>query len=389
MNAERIDRVLSAAVAAGAAPGAVAVVADRDGPVYTGSVGVADPATGRTMEPDALFRIASMTKMVNAVAVLQLCERGALELDSPVADLIPDFDRIQVLDGWDGDRPRLRRPAVRATVRHLLTHTSGLTYDVLHPELYRYIVTTGRPMPSSGLRRSLDTPMVTDPGSEWNYGMSTDWTGQVVEAASGQPLDDYYRDHIFAPLGLRDITFRPDQEQRRRLVPVAERTPDGFTRTAFEFPAEPEFLSAGHGLYATAGDYLAIQRALLAGGHLGATLLSPESVAAMFRPQLGAIAVRDMRSQVAAFSADMHLPPGASWGLDVLVTTAATPGLRSTGSVGWWGTFNTFYWIDPAAGLCAALYLQTLPFCDPAALALAENFERAVYAGAADGRVAA
>ncbi len=382
MSYERVASILQAGLDAGAGPGAVAVVADRDGIRQTAVAGLRDVAGAVPMTPDTIFRIASQTKAVNAIAVLQLVEQGALELSTPVGDILEDFDRVQVIDGWDGDRPRLRPARSRPTVRQLMTHTSGLTYDALHAQARRYLLATGVPMPSSGLLACFQSPFVVEPGTEWNYGMSADWTGRVVQEVSGLPLPEYYRRRIFEPLGLRDIGFELSTEQRSRLAPVHTRAADGtFADAHFEWVPDPEFYSAGHGLYATATDFMAVQLLLLRRGELGGVrLLQPESVDVMLTDHMRGIPLKVMHSTIPEFSEDLDPGPGTTWGLDILVTAVGRPGLRAAGSAGWAGTFNTFYWIDPRRDVAAGLYLQTLPFFDPPALRLSEDFERAVYA---------
>ncbi|MDR3069724.1 MAG: beta-lactamase family protein [Propionibacteriaceae bacterium] len=377
-----VEEVLAAGLEQGAAPGLVAVVGDESGIIHQTSMGVREIPSGSPMTPDTIFRVASQTKAVNAIAVLQLVERGLLNLSTPVGDILPDFDLIQVIAGWDGEVPRLRAPKTRARVHHLMTHTSGLTYDVLHPLARRYLLATGTPMPSSAKMACFASPMVVEPGTEWTYGMSADWTGRIVEAASGEKLDEYYRNHIFAPLGLEDICFDLNAQQETRLAPAYRRDASGdWIDTHFAWEPKPEFLSAGHGLFASAADYFAIQQVLLSGGESnGVRLLSQASVANMLSDHMGGIPVKTMPSTVPEFSEDMHIDPGATWGLDIMLTAEQLPGMRKAGSAGWAGTFNTFFWIDPQAKLAAALYMQTLPFFDSRALELSRDFERAIYA---------
>ncbi len=377
-----VDAVVAAGLTKGAGPGAVAVVAGHEGIRHVTVVGSRNPDRDEPMTEDAIFRIASQTKAVNSIAVLQLVEQGLLDLSTPVGDILPDFDRVRVVDGWDGDRPRLRPARSRPTVHHLLTHTSGLTYDALHATARRYLLATGVPMPSSGRLACFESPFVVEPGTQWNYGMSADWTGRVVQEVSGLALPDYYRQRIFEPLGLTDTTFELSDEQRSRLAPVYVRQADGsFADDHFEWVANPEFYSAGHGLYATAADFMTIQLLLMRGGEVDdVRLLKPESVRAMLTDQMGGIPLQVMHSTIPEFSEDLDPGPGTSWGLDILLTVDAQPGLRGKGSAGWAGTFNTFYWIDPQRDVAGALYLQTLPFFDPPALRLSEDFERAVYA---------
>ena len=209
-------------------PGAVGIVADADGTRHLGAHGTR--GAGMPMAADTIFRIASLTKAVVAIAVLACVERGELDLDTPVRDIIAAFDNVMVLEGFDGDRPRLRLPRRQATVRHLLTDTSGLTYDAFSADLLRYGELSGVPMPSSGLRACFATPLLFDPGERFAYGMSTDWTGQVLEALTGVPLADHLRATVAEPLGLRDLAFTLGPDQRRRLAGVSCVSPTGPSR---------------------------------------------------------------------------------------------------------------------------------------------------------------
>ena len=206
---EAIGAVLETAVADGAVPGAVAVVVDGDGTraIAAGGSTRSDGA-GVPLQPDARFRMASMTKALASVAALQLVERGKLGLDDEVGSILPAWNDLQVLDGWDGDEPRLRAPKTKATIRHLLTHTAGHGYCFVSPELTKYHEVTGTPervQRSAGT--SLATPLQSDPGTRWEYGINTDWLGLVVEEVSGQSLDDY----------LDGASLHPTRHERHQL----------------------------------------------------------------------------------------------------------------------------------------------------------------------------
>jgi CubicO group peptidase (beta-lactamase class C family) len=378
---DTIDVLLSRACEEHRVPGVVAVIADRDQIRFLRAYGSANVELGLAMHEDAVFRVASLTKAVVAIAVLSLVERGELDLDAPVGSIIPAFDEVMVLEGFDGEVPRLRPPRRRATVRNLMTHTSGLTYDAFEPNLMRYGTVTGVPMPSTGLKACFRSPMVFDPGTRFAYGMSTDWTGQVLETVTGQTLDGYLHEHVLDPLGLTDIAFRLDDDQQPRLAAVHLRAGDDeFKVIDFEWPPDPEFDSAGHGLYATARDYAEIQRLLLRSGELdGVRLLQPETVDMMMSDHLGDVRMQRLPTTRPDFTYDLDPGPNVSWGLDIMVTTKGAPGLRPAGSAGWCGTFNNYYWIDRAAGVAAALHMSYLPLFDPAATGLFERFECAVY----------
>ena len=222
----RLDEVLQAAVDAGDVPCVVATAADDDGTLYEGAAGTRSRAA-EPVTPDTTFRIASMTKMVATVAALQQVERGNLDLDEPIATYLPDFARVQVLEGFDGDTPRLRPPASQATVRQLVTHTTGLTYWFWNADCVRWQECTGTPTVMSGDESSSRRRSSPTPGRRWEYGINTDWLGRVVEAASGQPLDAYLAEHILGPLGMTSTAFRIDDAQRANLVPIHLRGEDG------------------------------------------------------------------------------------------------------------------------------------------------------------------
>ena len=384
-----IDEVLRRAVDSGAVPHVVATAADTEGPLYEGAAGNRTAGTDEPLDGGTLFRIASMTKMVATVAALQLVERGELDLQAPVDTLVPAWADLEVLEGWDGDTTRTRPPATRATVHHLITHTSGLTYWFWNSEMVRWETATGAPNVLSGSRTCLRAPLVADPGTRFEYGINTDWLGLVVEAVSGRTLDKYVEENVLVPLGMDRTTFSPTAEQRADLVPVHVRDEEGrWVPTDLDWAAEPEWWAGGHGLYSTPRDYLRFQRMLLGDGELdGVRILRPETVEAAFTNQIGDL---DFPSTIA--SADPSVshpwngPAGQKWGHGLLLTTEQEPGMRAVGSGAWAGVFNTHFWIDRASGVTGALYSQFLPFIPEEALAVYADFERALYAGLGTGR---
>lgn len=376
----RIDEVLGEAARSGAVPGLVAIAIDRDGVVYEGAAGSLTAGGGRPAGPETMFRIASMTKALTSVAALQLVDEGRLELEQPVASVLPAYGELQVLDGFDGDAPRLRPPARQATIRQLLTHTAGQGYFFLNAELKRYHELTGLDTVLAGTRAIFAAPLVDDPGARWEYGINTDWLGLVVEAVTGRGLDVVLRERIFAPLGMGDATFAPSAEQRRRLMAVHARTPDGgLAVTDVDFPAGPEYWAGGHGVYATARDYARFLHALLNGGE---GLLRPQTVDLMFTPQLGELALPEViRSAAPELTNDVpSLPVAQSWGLGLHLYLEDLPGMRRAGSGDWAGIFNSYYWVDRATGIAAALFTQVLPFFDAQVIGTLQAFEQALYA---------
>ena len=215
-----IDDVLEQAVERGAVPNVVAVAADRSGQIYQGAAGPIAPGDDRTVDADTEYRIMSMTKMIVTAAALQQRDAGRLNFDAPVADYYPAFADKQVLVGFDGDEPRYRAPASAATVRQLVTHTSGLGYWFWNADLARWQVATENPGALDGTAAFLDAPMTFDPGTVYQYGINTDVLGRCVVAAAGKELDEVLAADIFGPLGMTDTTYHVSGEQRGRLTPI-------------------------------------------------------------------------------------------------------------------------------------------------------------------------
>lgn len=383
IHAATIDAALHRATQSGEVAGAVAMAASATDLLYQGCFGTADNATGAPLRMDSIFRLASMTKAITSVAAMQLVERGRLSLDAPIAAVLPHLAAPMVLEGFQGPMPNLRPAARPITLRHLLSHSSGFGYDIWNPDLKRAwsaLGIAGRPTNVDELAR---TPLLFDPGSRWNYSISTDVVGHAIEAASGERLDRYLATHVTGPLGMADTTFTLSDAQRPRLVAVHQRQADG-SLGAGQRPAGngPGFLAGGGGLVGTAGDYIRFLRMLLRGGTLdGARILAPETVAEMGRNQIGSACVVPMVSAVPTSSYDCDFFPGMEqkWGLGFLINTRPGPNGRNAGSLAWAGLVNTYFWLDPTAGVAGVLLTQSMPFADPRALALLAALERGVY----------
>jgi CubicO group peptidase (beta-lactamase class C family) len=369
-----IAQALAQALGSAGIPGAVAMVGDRAGVRETVAIGHA---------AEAVFQLASMTKAVVSVAAMQLVEQGRLALDAPIGALLPDLAAPRVITGFGEDGSVQTRPAARPiTLRHLLTHTSGMGYDFMHADQAR--ARTAPVVP--GTMDSIRVPLLFDPGDGWAYGISTDWVGLAVEAASGQRLDDYVAQHIAGPLGMTETVFRLDDRLKARLVPNMARGPDG---ALVPFPINigggaGEFVSGGGGMSGTAANYLRFVRMLLNGGSLdGVTIMRPETVADMGRNQIGALRAGVMDTTMPALSAAIDWFPDmdTKWGLGFMINPETGPHGRGAGTLAWAGICNTYFWVDPANDVAAVLLMQLLPFGDPGALAVLSAFERAVYAG--------
>ena len=377
--------MLEQAVAERVVPGVVAVAGTRDGTAYEGAFGQTSVTGGGTaVTPDTFFWIASMTKAMVSAAALQLLERGDIELDQPVADVLPAFGELQVLEGFEGDEPRLRSPKTQATMRHLLTHTSGASYFFSNDDVLRYHEYSGIPSPVAGKVAMLQMPLVADPGTRWEYGTSTDWLGQVIEKISGKDLETHCREHIFGPLGMADTTFIPTEQQRARLMTMHTRTPDGgLAEFPLPEPEDPDFLSGGGGASSTGPDYLRFLRAFLRGGELdGERILKPQTVDLALQDHLGGVPLPELvKSSAPMFSNDIPAwPIKCGWGLGFQTALEDMEGMRRAGTGFWAGLSNCYFWLDRATGVAGVFLTQVLPFFDERIVDTALAFERAVYA---------
>jgi methyl acetate hydrolase len=380
-----IDRVLAAAIERGDVPGVVAMAANGAGVIYEGAFGRRALPDGAAMTVDSVFWIASMTKAITSTAAMQLVEQGRLALDRPIADVLPELAAPQVLEGFDaGGEPRLRPANGPITLRHLITHTAGFVYDIWNADIGRYMEKKGVPGIISCRNAALMLPLVFDPGGKWDYGINIDWAGKAVERVSGRSLGDYFAEHIFAPIGMKDTGFTLTPDRRTRLVGMHARSADGtLAPIEFELPQEPEFQMGGGGLYGTAADYLAFARVFLNQGRAGGRqVVRPETAALMARNAIGDLNVRLLKTAAPAYSNDAEFFPGMvkKWGLGFMISTAPVTGGRSAGSLAWAGLGNTYFWIDPATGVAGIVLMQLIPFADAKALALLDAFEQAVYA---------
>jgi methyl acetate hydrolase len=388
---EAIGAVLDTASETGAVPGAVATVVDRDGTRGLAAGGsTRSDSEGVPLRTDARFRMASRTKALASAAALQLMEKGRLSLDDEVASILPAWNDLQVLDGWDGDEPRLRAPKTRATIRHLLTHTAGHGYWFVSNDLTKYHEVTGTPSVLSGLRTSLATPLQTDPGTRWEYGINSDWLGLVVEEVSGQTLDAYLADHLFTPLGMKNTSFAATPDERAAMMPVHARTPDGgLAVTDIDFVPEPEWAAGGHGSFSTAEDYGLFLTMLLRGGTSpdGSRVLDEDTVALAFSNQLGGVQYPAVIETCAPEITNtiQNLPVQHGWGLGFHLILDDLEGMRRAGTGDWAGIFNCYYWVDRAAGIGGAFLTQVLPFFDPGCVEAAVGVELAAYAAQGGG----
>jgi methyl acetate hydrolase len=376
-----ITRQLEQAVQRGDAPGVVALVVDADGTLYETTAGSMDTAKGTPMSKDAIFNIASMTKPVTSVAIMMLLEQRKLTLDDPVSKHLPGFDKLQVITRFnEADGTYEARPAKNTmTIRHLLTHTSGIGYAFASPVLAR--------LQQGTTKSEWEFPLLHEPGEKWSYGASTRVLGLIVEKITGTSLESYYQEHIFRPLGMKDTSFAVPTDKQGRVPPVSRRV-DGklVQQPPATLPSTAPSPSRGDGgLYSTAQDYGLFIRMFLNGGKLGsARILSERSVKLMGENHIGPVVVDTQAIGNPALSKAFPLGAGHDkFGLGFQIASKSEDAktYRSAGSLSWAGIYNTEFWIDPAQRVGGVLLMQELPFYDDGAIHALREFEAAVYRG--------
>ena len=366
-------------------PGVVAMATDRQGNIYEGAAGQRLLGQDAAMTTDSVFAIFSTTKAITGTACLQLVEEGKLDLDAPAEKYAPEIGKAQVLEGFDAaGKPRLRAPKRAVTTRMLLLHTAGFGYDFFNEQYNRLAKEHGQPSVITSSKAALRSPLLFDPGDDWEYGSNIDWAGQVVEGITGKRLGEVMRERIFAPLGMASSAFTLSPEMRGRLARMHQRGADGALEPLpdFELPQEPEVHMGGHGLYSTVGDYCRFIRMWLndgAGEH--GRVLKPETVRMAVQNGLGDKKVKLLPGVIASLSNDAEFFPGLSksWALTFMINDEPAPTGRPAGALGWAGLPNLFYWIDRQNGIGGFWATQVLPFADAASFGGYMEFETAVY----------
>lgn len=360
---DALTRRMQADIDARLIPGAVMLVARNGRIAYEKALGVQDPASGAPMALDAIFRIYSMTKPLVSVGVMMLVEQGRLLLSDPIARYMPEFGAMKVgIEGVDAKGGAILElaPATRPiTIQDLLRHTSGLTYGIFGDSLVKAEYRNagiGNPRAGSDefIRALVQLPLAFQPGTVWEYGVSTDVLGVLLERISGMSLEDFLGERILRPLGMHETGFRVDPEQQHRIAEAFATDPVSGAAVRLNQPRRrPNFLSGGGGMMSTLHDYLRFARMLENDGELdGVRILSRKLLRYMTSDHLVDLPM--------AKSGDYLPGPGYGFGLGFAVRTAAG-GPAMPGSVGdftWSGLAGTYFWIDPQEKLLAILLMQ-------------------------------
>ncbi|KAK4196355.1 beta-lactamase/transpeptidase-like protein [Triangularia verruculosa] len=342
---------------------------------------------------DSFSWVASLTKLITCVCVLQIVERGLIGLDDDVRPLVPELASAQILKGFgeeNGGAPILVDNTTPITLRNLLTHTIGQGYDVGDPDLMRWSQYTGRTVnTTSSTREGWNTPLKFEPGKGWYYGTAIDWAGLALEVLTGTTLGEYMQQHIFDPLCMDDTTFHPlrpeiHEKVKDRQVSVVYRGEDGtLAEGPLITPLEPPVESGGSGIFTTAADYFKFLQAMLLEIKGKGMLLKKESVDEMFRPQLDAKQQEDQAKLLVgtgwAPEFDELSASEMNWGLAGAINLVDLVTGRKKGSMMWAGVVNPHWFIDPTTGIAAVLVISILPFGDSVSGKLWRELETAIY----------
>ncbi len=390
----RIDPHFARYVDDGLLPGWLLLVARHGQIVHLSTYGQRDIEAGLPVELDTLFRIYSMTKPVTSVAAMMLYEQGAFELKDPVSRFIPSYANLRVYKAGSALAPATEPVTEPMRIWHLLTHTAGLTYGFHHAhpvdEAYRNAGYEWGSPPGETLEQCCDTwatlPLLFQPGTEWNYGVSTDVLGRVIEVASGQSLDQFMAERIFEPLGMTDTAFFASDADHDRLAALYIPAPDSRQATRFDAMGDaaktkPAFLSGGGGLVSTAADYHRFTQMLARGGELdGQRLLGTRTVRYMLQNHLPGGADLEAFGRP-LFAETTFEGVGFGLGFSVVRDSVANKVLASDGEAAWGGAASTGFWIDPAEDITAILMTQLLP---SSTHPLRSQFKQLVYSALVD-----
>lgn len=367
-------------------PGVTAVVTDRDGNLFEGAAGERTLGSGSAMTTDTVCAIFSTTKAITGTVCLQLVEQGALDLDAPARKYAPALGEVSVLDGFDPEgSPVLRPPKREITTRMLLLHTAGFGYDFFNENYNRLATEHGQPSIINASQQALRTPLLFDPGEQWEYGSNVDWAGQVVEGITGQRLGEVMAERVFAPLDMTDTAFSMTPAMRERSAGMHARSADGSLSVmeGWELPQDPEVHMGGHGLYSTALDYAKFLRMWLNDGAGPAgQVLAADTVRMAEQNHLGELKVKGLPGVIPVLSNDAEFFPGMSksWALTFMINDEDAPTGRPAGSLAWAGLANLYYWIDRRNGISGFWATQIFPFADPTSVGGYLEFETATYA---------
>ncbi|KAL1630985.1 hypothetical protein SLS56_004659 [Neofusicoccum ribis] len=390
-----LEQQFEQACAEGELPHAILLASNKSGSFkYEKTFGKRSLREGADQTPlalDAVMWIASCTKVMTSIAAMQCVERGQLSLDAPVYDILPELRDREIIDGFDDDgKPKLRKNTTPITLRLLLTHSSGIGYDEMSPVLMAWRKSVGQKPGGSTLEQRFTYPLLFEPGTQWMYGAGIDWAGRMVERVSNTRLQAYMEQHLWGPLGIKDLTFhlssRPDLAARLTDM-NGRREPGGkvqHMRSPFLFEDVVDDLG-GQGVFGTAPELLKLVHGILACED-DERLLSRASLEQFFSPQLSAGARAALDKIMKAPPSEQIVPAAGyadetsiDWGLGGLLVTSDVPGWTRKGTLVWHGLPNLSWWVDREAGLSVVYASQLVPPSDPKVNEMEEVFAREIY----------
>lgn len=367
-------------------PGVSAVVTNKTENIYVGAAGKRTLGGDVDMTPDSVCAIFSTTKAITGTVCLQLMEKGELDLDAPAKEYAPKIGDLKVIDGFDNKgKPILREPKTNVTTRQLLLHQGGFGYDFFNETYHRLAQEHNQPSVITATHASLNTPMLFDPGTAWEYGTSVDWAGQVCEKITGKRLGQLMREGVFDPLGMDNSAFTMTESMKDRYTTMHQRDEKGVLTalTDFMLDQDPEVHMGGHGLHSTALDYAKFIRMWLNDGasSSGQQVLKPETVRVAEKNGLGDMKIKALPGVIPSLSNDAEFFPGMpkSWGLTFMINDEDAPTGRPAGSLAWAGLANLYFWIDRKNGIGGYWATQILPFADATSVNGYLEMERIVY----------
>lgn len=393
ITSEDLSAVIDREIEKGEIPGGFALVANSDGHGISAARGVASLETGAPVREDTIFRFYSMTKPITCAAVLTLLDDQRIDLNDPISKYIPEFGSMEVLSNG-----KIVPSETPITIRHLMTHTSGLAYAVLPSPVQQYYAGANVFAIENRLSESLEDhifrlstmPLVGEPGSRWNYGESMGVLGRLVEVVSGQSFADYLKGRIFEPLGMRDTAFFVPAEKSYRLADLYHLSAEGIVtnvtgdaRYGGSYKSEPMLAYGGAGLVGTPKDYLRFALMLLNNGELdGKRILSEEAVSAMTSNQLP----EELGAEPLSIAGRGE---GVGFGYCGLVTTASGhDGVPSPkGEYGWGGWASTEFWIDPGREITGLVFTQVIPD-EIGSVGLSQSIRSLIYDAQSEARTA-
>ncbi|KAH7087523.1 beta-lactamase/transpeptidase-like protein [Paraphoma chrysanthemicola] len=379
-------------------PGCALVSTNRDGSFrYAKAFGSTSmkEANAKPLGLDTVMWIASCTKLMTSISAIQLVERGLVGLDEPVYKHIPELESFKILSGFEesSGKPIIKENNTPITLRHLLTHTSGLAYDFTSPSIIKFHAFHGRKPSASGkLLERFSSPLIFEPGTSWAYGPGIDYAGLLVERVSGKTLEEYMKANLWEPLGIKDMTFhlssRPDLQAR--FADMSARGPDGrvhYTDAHMAYhdsegkPATD--CMGGQGVFTSAEEYLKILHGLLTTEENG-KILKKETVELFFKPNLGEGSKKGIEASLEdeSWNNAMGGAPRSikkDWGLGGVLILGDLDDGKQSGTMLWGGLPNLIWWVDRKAGLCGLYAGQVVPPGDAVCAALNRKFEAEMY----------